>query len=125
MTPFPHSVQIDSSVGEAAALMRHHRFHHLPLADGDSIVGLITAADIANWGASATVREHQMPNAYIVELVTPLDEVLFNMAERHIDCAIVTRHGKLAGIFTHIDAYRTFAAHLRALYAPPPEDEVA
>jgi acetoin utilization protein AcuB len=44
---------------------------------------------------------------------TRLDEVLAHMAEHQLGSAIVTRHGKLAGIFTVTDACRHFAEYLR------------
>ncbi len=126
MTPFPHAVDVESSVVEASALMHHHRVHHLPVTDGESIVGIITAGDIARRAIKpASVRAYHTADPYVVELTTPLDEVLLRMAERQIGCAIVTRHGKLAGIFTYIDVCRTFAVHLRACYPEPPEDAVA
>jgi CBS domain-containing protein len=52
-------------------------------------------------------------DAYIVDLETPLDEVLDHMAANQIGSAIVTRQGKLAGVFTTTDACRSFAEFLR------------
>ena len=117
MTPFPHSLPPNAPVVEAATLMRQHRIHHLPVADGDWIVGILSARDLATQGSKSTaVRECHNANPYLVDAATPLDEVLFHMADHQIECAIVTRDGKLAGIFTAVDACRTFAGHLRALY---------
>jgi len=126
MTPFPHSVQVDSPIGDAELLMKRNGIHHLPVADGEAIVGIVTARDIATRrSAATTVRAYLTPDPYVVELSMPLDEVLFRLAERQMGCAIVTRQGKLAGIFTHVDACRSFAAHLRGQYPAPPADEVA
>ena len=52
-------------------------------------------------------------DAYIVDLDTRLDEVLAHMAEHHLGSAIITREGKLVGVFTTTDACRHFAEHLR------------
>ncbi len=126
MTPFPHSVQIDSPIAQATKLMAQHRIHHLPVADGGAIVGIITFRDTAEPPSpSAVVGDGHTPDPYLVDLATPLDEVLFHMAESQIGHTVVTHHGRLAGIFTVVDACRTFAAHLRALYRVPSEDSVA
>jgi acetoin utilization protein AcuB len=54
-----------------------------------------------------------MADPYIVDLHEPLDNVLITMAERHIGSAIVTRAGKLVGMFTAVDACRCFGTFLR------------
>ena len=53
-----------------------------------------------------------MADCYVVDLEQPLREVLRHMAERHIGAAVITAHGRLAGIFTATDACRAFAEHL-------------
>jgi acetoin utilization protein AcuB len=50
---------------------------------------------------------------YVVDLNERLDLVLAHMAEHHIGCATITRHGKLAGMFTTSDACKAFADFLR------------
>jgi acetoin utilization protein AcuB len=126
MTPFPYAVDLDAQVADAEALMQKHGIHHLPVTHGQDLVGIVTARDLAARAHhTVRVRDCYLPDPYIVELGTPLDEVLFRMAARHIGSAIVTRQGKLAGIFTHVDACRTFAAHLRAQYPEPTDDQAA
>jgi CBS domain-containing protein len=48
-----------------------------------------------------------------VDLEERLDYVLAHMAAHHVGAAVVTRHGKLAGMFTTSDACRAFADRLR------------
>ena len=46
MTPFPYSVDVDAPLKDAHALMREHRFRHLPVTSADAIVGVLTDRDI-------------------------------------------------------------------------------
>lgn len=122
MTAFPHSVQKDASIQSAQSFMRQHHHHHLPVTEDNQVIGIISDRDIKLLlgpdfdypsEKELTVEDAYMPNAYIVDLSTPLDEVLETMAKRHIGSAIVTRKGKLVGVFTHEDVCRSFAAHLK------------
>jgi hypothetical protein len=45
--------------------------------------------------------------------------------DRHIGSALVTRNGRLVGIFTAADACRILCGHLRALFPRPAGDAVA
>lgn len=122
MTPFPHSVQKSASIQSAQNFMRKHHLHHLPVTENDEVIGVISDRDIKlvlgpdfNYPPEKelVVEDAYMPNAYVVDLSTPLDLVLDTMAKRHIGSAVVTRKNKLVGVFTHEDACRSFADHLR------------
>ena len=126
MTPFPYAVDADAPIAEAVALMAKHDIHHLPVTRGSSIAGVISARDMIDRDTHEwLVRDVYQPDPYVVDLATPLDEVLVTMAERHVGSAIVTRHGKLAGIVTHVDVCRSFAVLLHTLFPTPPDDVVA
>jgi len=122
MTPFPYSVDAEAPVSEARAFMREHHIRHLPVTQGGQLVGsvsdrdikLILGPDFANPDEHGTRVSYAMVrDAYVVDMDARLDEVLAHMAEHHLGSAIVTRHGKLAGIFTVTDACRHFAEFLR------------
>lgn len=127
MTPFPYSVELNAALGEARALMREHAIRHLPVTDGRDIVGVITVYDLnaRSEGGATRVRDCYVSDAYVVDLNEPLDNVLLTMAERHIGSAIVTRAGKLAGVFTTVDACRCFGEFLRERFPRPGGDEAA
>jgi acetoin utilization protein AcuB len=71
------------------------------------------------------VRDLYMTDPYIVSVDEPLDAVLLTMAERHIGSAIVVKADKLVGMFTSVDACRTFGKFLREYFTPSGGDEVA
>ena len=122
MTPFPYSVGLDAPVGDALEKMRSHAFHHLPVTDGHTLVGVITERDIRNrqaggpsreGGDELAVKDMYIHDAYVVDINEPLDNVLLEMATRHIGSVLVTRKGNLAGVFTSTDACRGFGEFMR------------
>ena len=134
MTPFPYSVDIEASFDEASELMGHHDVRHLPVTDNRTVVGVITERDMTSAmnlqsspgiSASLNVRDLYMSDPYIVSIDEPLDNVLMTLAQRHIGSAIVTRAGKLAGMFTSVDACRSFGEYLREHFPHPQENDVA
>lgn len=131
MTPFPFSVRPDAPVSEAVALMNAHDVHHLPVTDGHAVVGLLTWAEVAaatarpEAGNGLSVADCCANDVYVVDLNEPLDTVLLTMAERHIDCAVVTRHGHLAGVFTAVDACRAFGRYLAENFPHGDGDDAA
>jgi len=118
MTPFPHSIDVDAPLEDAHRLMRGRRFRHLPVISGGEIVGVLTDRDIKlvlgpDFG-SPDERELRVRDAYVerpcvVPASTPVAKVARVMAQNRIGSAIVTKHGKLVGIFTVTDACRALA----------------
>ena len=122
MTAFPYSVQPGASLHQAIEFMRTHNIRHLPVADHDKLLGLVSDRDIKLVLGpdfaypdpdKLTVGDIMRSDTYIIDLEERLDNVLAHMAEHHIGSAVITRHGKLAGMFTTSDACRGFAEHLR------------
>ena len=64
-------------------------------------------------GREPTVRDADMLEAYVVDLDQRLDNVVLEMAKRHIDSALIVKDGRLAGIFTATDACRWLGELLR------------
>lgn len=134
MTPFPYVVQVDQSLVVARSLMVEHGVRHLPVKDGDRLVGVLSDRDIKRaldpeFGLPPKdqlfVRDVFRDEAYTVDWSEPLDAVLDQMWQRHIGSALVTRHGRLVGIFTTMDACRTLCRTLRALFPAGKGDEAA
>lgn len=134
MTPFPWTVDTTASLEQAHRMMREHDVRHLPVTRNGELAGIIGLDDIAVATATArtepgaamtTIAALYRDEPYVVDVGTPLDEVLLTMAERHLDAALVTRYGKLAGIFTAVDACRAYGEYLQQRYAVSPNDSAA
>lgn len=134
MTPFPYSVDAEASVEEAQEFMRQHRIRHMPVMDHGQLVGLISDRDIKLMlgpdfaypdAKQLAVRDVMVKDAYVVDLDTRLDEVLHHMATHQLGSVIVTREGRLAGVFTVTDACRSFAEHLREQFRRSGGDDAA
>lgn len=131
MTPFPYSVDIEAPIEEARAFMREHKIRHLPVTQGGALKGLVSDRDIKLMLGpdfaypdknKLKVRDVMVDDCYTVDLAAPLEDVLRHMAEHRLGSAIVTRKGKLAGMFTSTDACRAFAEYLDK---GPPESDAA
>jgi len=134
MTPFPCVVQVNDSVLAARALMVEHDVRHLPVKDGSTLVGVLTDRDLKRAldpslglppKEELFVRDVFVPDAYIVDVGEPLDSVLDHLSSQHIGSALVTKRGRLVGIFTLTDAARLFSRHLHSLFPCHSGDEVA
>ncbi|MEE4186771.1 MAG: CBS domain-containing protein [Gammaproteobacteria bacterium] len=122
MTAFPYSVQPNASLHQALEFMRQHNIRHLPVTRQDELLGLISDRDIKLVLGpdfaypdpdSVSVGDIMRADTYVVDLDERLDNVLQHMAEHHVHAAVVTRQGKLAGMFTTSDVCRSFVASLR------------
>lgn len=127
MTPFPYTIQRDAPLMEARRKMLELRIRHLPVLDGNELVGILSDRDLKLIlgpefdypdPRELTVADALVEDAYVVDLDEPLDRVLLTMADRHIGAALVVRKGALAGIFTSSDACRQFGEMLLERYGP-------
>jgi CBS domain-containing protein len=134
MTPFPYAVDADAPIDEAVEFMRQHKIRHLPVTTKGAIKSVVTDRDIKLVlgpdfaypdGRELKVRDAMVANCYIVDLGTPLQVVMRHMAEHRLGSAIVTRRGKLAGVFTSNDACRAFAEYLEDVDTGTGEDDAA
>ena len=129
MTPFPYSVDGDAPIERAVEFMREHKIRHLPVTTKGALTSLVTDRDIKlvlgpdfAYPRDLKVRDAMVRDCYIVDIATPLSVVLRHMTEHRIGSAVVTRRGKLAGVFTSNDACRAFADYLDDVLAIGDED---
>jgi CBS domain-containing protein len=122
MTPLPHTIEASRSIHEAKAIMDSERIAHLPVTSEGRLVGMLSDRDLKlAFAVSATTSSEEMLrvgdvcnlDAYIVEYNTPIDHVLLEMAEQRLGSALITRNGKLVGIVTNTDVYRSFSELLK------------
>lgn len=130
MTPFPYSVEAGARLDEALKMMARHDIRHLPVVDGAQLVGVVSQRLLeqtraVGGGDRQRIREFMLDKPYIVEIGEPLEKVLLYLADKHLECALVVKDGRLAGIFTMIDAYRRFAQELRRQRTQDSGDDAA
>jgi CBS domain-containing protein len=132
MTPFPYTVARDASLAEAREMMAEHGIRHLPVTVDHELMGVVSERDLQAAlsltkasAAALTVGDICATDVYVVDLEEPIENVLLTMAERHIGSAIVTRRGRLAGIFTAVDACRAFGGYIRDTFPRPDGDSAA
>ena len=118
MTPYPYSIDMDAHVSSAKSMLTQFGIRHLPVKQGQKLAGVITLRDIKRAEAcgidttiNSDVRVEKLCNKdiYVVEPDVALVSVIRHMAEHYIDSALVTRDGKLVGIFTFTDAFKRYA----------------
>jgi len=134
MTPFPYSIDVEAPLGEAHAFLRQRQIRHLPVTRDGQLAGILTDRDIKlalgpDLGSpperELRVADVFQPETYVVDAGERLEDVATAMAERHVGSALVTRGGKLVGIFTTMDACRALARVLRGQHPSAGPDQVA
>lgn len=114
MTNNPVTIACHKSVKEAAEVMKEHKFRHLPVMQGQQLVGILSHRDIAlveaiqsTDPARITVTEAMTPEPFVCGPDDALVEVAAKMVHSHIGAAIVQEQGELLGIYTTQDALRS------------------
>lgn len=134
MTSFPYCVDVSDTVAKIERMMDDHDIRHLPVQEKGKVVGIISERDLHHVvnrtatleeKANIRARDVMVGDPFLVAFQTPLKQVASAMAERHIGSAIVIRRGKLAGIFTVVDACRVLSEYLDALFPSSGGDAAA
>lgn len=134
MTAFPSFIDASLSMSEARDMMKEHRVGHLPVKSADGVLSIISLRELERIKLPGhshtdfdelTVGDLCPLDSYVVDLYTPLIEVLDYMAANHTDCALVTRQERLAGIFTFSDACKAYSKHLKDEFFPSGGGDVA
>lgn len=119
MTESPVSVSTVTSISRAWTLMQEHRIRHLPVVDGDRVVGILSDRDLhlvkTMRGVDPDdvgVDETMVRDPFTLSPDVPLAEAARRMAELKVGSAVVVSGGKPIGIFTTTDALRALAVVL-------------
>jgi acetoin utilization protein AcuB len=134
MTSFPYFVDADDTVAKVERLMDERAIRHLPVQERGRVVGIVSERDLHHFiKRSAPVEEKNNVRArdimvadpYVVSFNTPLNEVVSEMAKRHIGSAIITRSGKLAGVLSANDVCRILGEYLESRFGADGGDDAA
>lgn len=125
MTTTPHSIGEDQPLSKAIELMDAYKIRHLPVLNGGHLKGILSDRDVkfalsikGLEPESTTIEDISCEEVYTAQPATPLDEVLRNMSQKRLGSAVIMDNGKLVGIFTAVDAIRTFDEMLETKLAP-------
>jgi acetoin utilization protein AcuB len=113
MTVSPFTIGVDQPLATAHALMRRHHIRHLPVLRGGELVGMVSERDLELLevmpGVDAraiTIEEAMAGMPYTIDADSSLEWLATDMCQRRADAAVVTEHGRVAGVFTTVDALR-------------------
>ena len=129
MTPFPYSLDANADVTTAWAMMEEHGIRHIPVTQGETVLGVVSERDL--WRCQAEGRNDidmgglVSAAPFIVEWSASLAEVAREMGARKIGSAVVLRDGRLAGILTTTDVCVYLAEVLEEHYHSPTTDDAA
>jgi acetoin utilization protein AcuB len=125
MTLDPIVISPEASHPEALRILHKEKFRYLPVVDkAGKVIGVVTEADLLHAAPSSAtslsiyemnyllanlkVREVMSSPPITVPEDAPLEEAARLMIEKEIGCLPVMREGKLVGVITETDIFKTF-----------------
>ena len=111
MTKTPNSIEPHQTISEARKRMKKLGCEHLPVLSGGQIVGIISDRDIlfvcgrqSEEDSEIWVGDVMITQVIKLDVSTSLNEVVNTMLANKIGSVLLTKSGKLEGIFTETDA---------------------
>ncbi len=130
------TVTPSATLAEARSLMHDHRIHHIPIVEGDELVGLITLTNVLaatdSFLRDDSSRIHANEIGIKDAMVTDVATVDINASLRHaalflerhkIGCLPVLDNDKLVGIITDTDFVAVAINLLEQLEETEPVDD--
>jgi acetoin utilization protein AcuB len=125
MSKHPLTVSGDESIADTHRYMQEQNVRHLPVVDKTGqMIGLVTENDLLKaepssatslsvWEIHSLLTRVRVKDVMVHEVIattedTPIEEAAHLMLEHKIGCLPVLRDGKLVGIITESDLFRTF-----------------
>src|SRR6185369_5072665 len=94
MTPDPLCMAPTASVGDAYALMQEHGFRHVPICEGDLLLGIFSLTDVGQLGAKVPaimlkpLHEVMTKNLITVKPQETVAAAAAMMASKKINCLL-------------------------------------
>lgn len=125
MTKHPLTISVDESLSGAHQYMEKESVRHLPVVDKTGkMVGLVTEDDLLKaepseatllsvWEIQSLLTKVKVKDVMVKKVIsttedTPIEEAAHLMLDHKIGCLPVLRDGRLVGIITESDLFRTF-----------------
>jgi acetoin utilization protein AcuB len=119
MTSSVHTIGSDQPLSHAHEMMNRYRIRHLPVLDQGELMGIVSQRDlyfVESLGdtppAEIRVEEAMTQDVFEAAPDTPLAEVASTMIKRKLGSAVVTRGGKVVGVFSIIDGLKALVKYL-------------
>lgn len=113
MSTNPLVVEPSTTLAFALKRMKENDIRHLPVVQGEMLVGIVTLSDLRIVSGIAEVKAEQVKiedvmqrEPFVCSPDSPLDETVDNMVAHKWGSAVVMQNKKVVGIFTSIDAMR-------------------
>ena len=121
------TLKVDDTLRLADDLMNLTQVHHFPVLDGDSVAGVVNQNDLLHASMVSLVRHRQdavrdalgevkvkavMNPATMVSSDTSIDDAAEILVERDLECLLVLKEEKLAGLVSRRDLLREIAKKL-------------
>lgn len=125
MTVHPLTISQEESISGAHRYMQQQNIRHLPVLDrAGKMVGVVTEEDLVKaepsgmtllsvWEIHSLLDKVKVKDVMVRDVITttedaPIEEIAHIMLDLKIGCLPVMRDGKLVGIITESDIFRTF-----------------
>lgn len=125
MSVHPLTISEDESIYGAHRYMEDQSVRHLPVVNkAGKMVGVVTEDDLLKaepsgvtllsvWEINSLLNKVRVKDVMVRDVITttedaPIEEAAHLMLEHKIGCLPVMRNGKLVGIITESDIFRTF-----------------
>lgn len=118
------TIPSDITIHDALALFKKERIRRAPVIEKGKLVGIVSEGDLLNASPSpvtslsvwemnyllskVTVKQVMTKKVKTVDVTTPIEEAARIMADNKIGGMPVMRSGKLVGIITETDLFKTF-----------------
>jgi len=118
------TVTPETPVHDALAMFKRERIRRAPVMQNGKLIGIVSASDLMNASPSpvtslsvwemnyliskVTVKQVMSKKVITVDVATPIEEAARIMADKKLGGLPVMRAGKLAGIITETDLFKTF-----------------
>lgn len=120
MSPSARKIPASATLQEALDIFGRFSIRHLPVVDGEDIIGVLTESDTrlalavcSTAGSCPAVGKVCRPDPYVVGADDPVSDVVRKMADKKYDCALVADdEDNFVGIVTTTDVCRLLSLML-------------
>jgi CBS domain-containing protein len=130
------TLDINDELSLANDIMRLGRIRHLPVMEGETVVGIVSERDLfrsslaqaLGYGDKASrevmktlhIKDIMVKRVVTIPPLTPLKDAVGLMVERKIGCLPVVEDGKLVGLITETDILMQYCRDLGGCAKPEP-----